>query len=1361
MIHWFKIFLLYVSFISVVLILHISQYSKLAIPSSVSAAQPATQTDIPKITAIYKLGVPIGNATIPRYLALNSQMGQLYLFSEGGSEPKQGNSLTIYDIKSGEFIKQLNVNQGDNEPLDLEFEPISGLIYALWRGRSGETLPVLTVIDSRSLQIAQELPDVKAIAAGNGRLYTARDEQITVFEGLNNALVEINQIQLAPAVAGPLAVSPAANRLYFARDNNGIWQVDIFDTETLRQVGSYPTESPVLKMLPLSAGNEVFVIVAQIDFQTLYRLTSEGELADLPYELGPRFGAAGIALSPDGQTIYFSNGQVQPASPSPAEAEGPALIGLAEKGLAPLHTIPLPANVEDLVIDLETKQAFGIYPYEHHLYVVDLERETVEIINTAISLKDVFIDEKNQRIYISDTANRVRQFESQSLKLLHETKLTENLSDYGFRSASWAGELALDQERNQLYVSGLPATVLEADTLTPITTLTPGGQLEPDPGSDKIYASYCGVTILNADTLSGDTVIPDTGQRPDGLAPNPCVSYSQLDPVHQLLYSIVPNGVPGSNSGSYLYVYDLTAEPSLIFTDTNISLVSAEPDSAGQRAFVNYIRFSNRRLLTLDMTTKPGRYVDQLIGLWGETRYSPTTNRLYVNDREFPRLLTLAADTLDVIGETDLPTDDYYQLKALDTLNERLYLVGSRGQLLVISGNPADAEMVETPTSARPARTPDGAVLTIASRGTDTLARIEASYDEYSYEPRLYTSPNQGQSWSDLSQTLPALPIQGLAVSPAYQTDQTLFAGLVGFGRTGGLYKSIDGGQSWLEAMAGLQDLWVNALFISPDFTQTGLIFAQTTYAGLHQSTDSGQSWTPVVPLDPNSPFPAANQPGTVAFSDNGLVLISQTIEETSGIFRAAAGPDGALSGWQQLFDLPVERLGLSPDGQAALGFANGLWRSGDGGLTWEAGGAGLTGIENLKAYHILFSPAFAQDQTIYFFFNDPAGDLPGQLFRSTDGGQNWQPWVEPDSGKIFTSITWASEGEFLLGDSTAQLTRLAPASLSWRAPETPTASFAIDDLAVSPNYQADQTLFALSSQYGLYKSSNGGQDWRLTGFPARGHGFSLKKAQLAISPAYAQDETLYVATGRSLHRSEDGGDSWEQLHLADHNKPGPEFSFQAQQIALSPDFGDNRTLLVSIPTAIYRSTDEGDTWQEVLNPADETTMTDILTFGPDGQRAYARFGYSYSLFASDDGGQSWQQLPSNKDELFAVISTAVAPDGALTVALEFDRRLLQTGPQIQPWQEISQTIPETLTGITAVTYGPNDALFIGGPGGIFQSADNGQNWQALPGNGLPLDVVLTDLDSVNSQLFATTAAGEIFTSADSGASWLNVSVIK
>lgn len=1317
----------------------------------------SSRVNIPKIDAIYDLGVPTGNTTAPRHLALDSQARRVYLLSEGIPLLKEGNGLSIYDAKSGEFVEQVTINQGDHEPLNLQIDPNSGSIYALWRERFSETPATLSVIDSQSLQTTQTIEGPEVMAVGDGHLYSTGSGELIRFSISGSKLIEEERLDLPEAPLGPMAVNPTANRLYLARAPDGAWVVEIYEAEAIELLASYPADGQILQIIPRS-NDDVLVVTAENNFRLLHQITADGLQLDSPVELGPRYGAAGVALAPEEGLLYFSNGQPQPADQPLTNELEPALVGLDLSTLQQKQSIPLLNNLYDLIIDPESTLAFGLYPFTNHLYIIDLQTETVEVVDTAVELKDVFVDESSNRLFVSDTANRVRAFAADSLELLAETKLTGN----GFVAGRGSGELALDPERQRLYVSGYPVAVLNSDSLIETTTIDPGGQVALDPAGDKLYVSHCGVTVLDADSLQGDTVLPGSGQRPDNLAPNPCVVYSQLDPVNQLLYSIVANGMPGSSGGSYLTVYDLAMEPTIVFTDTDISIIDAEPDSTNDRAYITYFNNSSRRLRTLDVEALPYSYTDQLMGIFGDARYNPTTNLLHISDRDFHRLLTVEADTLNVLGETLLPPNHNYRLRAVDTRNNRLYLTGLNGQLLIASPSGELGSELEFMSEVSTTRTADKSILTIEATEQETFARILSSYGQFSSDPRLYVSDNAGRGWLDLSQNLPGMAVRALAVSPDFHADQTVFAGLLNSGQTGGLYKSTDGGETWTAAMTGLRDVWVDGLFISPNFSQDQVIFARTTYAGLHLSTDGGETWTILSESNPNQLFPLANSGSSVAISNEGIILISQAADdqaadEIDGVYLTTLTDEDTLSEFVQVLDIPADHLAFSPDSSVALANGSGFWRSEDGGLTWDAGGVGLVGIDDLQLHRFMFSPDFATDQTVYAFFSDRSGVRPGILFRSTDAGESWQPWQEPQPKRNFTAVALTPDGDFLFGDDQAQLTRLDPSALSWQTSEKPDTLFPLDDLDPSPAYATDQTLFAVSKQQGLHKTTDGGQTWSLTSFPARTRDIGLGKYELAISPTYAEDETLYVATGRSLHRTTDGGESWEQVKLTD-DPSTKNFSFQAQKVVFSPNFSRDDTLLVSTPAAVYRSTDGGDSWQPVLQHNGEPNAVDLLVVGPEGAVAYARFGYSQSLFASTDGGQTWQEQ-STPDQYFFIVSGAVAPDGTLTAALEFETRLLQTQPQAEAWRMLDG--PAGLSTLNAVTYGADDVLYAGGQGGLFLSMNKGQSWEPVDTAGLPGSATITGLYTTNENLFATLADGEIFVSGDDGATWDEISVVK
>lgn len=83
----------------------------------------------------------------------------------------------------------------------------------------------------------------------------------------------------------------------------------------------------------------------------------------------------------------------------------------------------------------------------------------------------------------------------------------------------------------------------------------------------------------------------------------------------------------------------------------------------------------------------------------------------------------------------------------------------------------------------------------------------------------------------------------------------------------------------------------------------------------------------------------------------------------------------------------------------------------------------------------------------------------------------------------------------------------------------------------------------------------------------------------LAVSPDYENDQTLYTIVLRRLQRSENGGRTWKRL---ENGLTRPKYG----DMVISPRFADDATiLLATMGYGIFRSTDRGDTWSSMEEP--------------------------------------------------------------------------------------------------------------------------------------------------------------------------------
>ncbi len=970
----------------------------------------------PRFERQVNLGVAVGNGYSPRYLALNDQAGLLYIFTVGLPALKQGNGLSVYDVAKEQIVRHISLNKGSYEPLDLQFDPTVGLLYALWNDTTAlNGGSQLAIVDTTSWQVVSQLPAVQVMVAANGLLWTVQAGELASYSLKTKSPVKQTQLKLPTFTQiGKLAIHSATKHLYFAHNDQNGWTMDIYATDTLTKLNSYFSLGEILDILP---GDKLFVVEGIGDNRQLSILTTEGQPLGQgkPYTLGPRFGAKGIAR--DSQTVYFSNGKLPNYDPATSDKSGPALIGL---DLSPRLNVSLPNNVDSLVISSRARQAFAVYPYDNSLYVVDLDKNSVQIVPTAIEIVDLLVEQTSEVsktselytdsvIFVSNSARQIRRLDGQTLGVLAEIQLA-NTGDFDF------GKLTLDPKRQRLYVNGQPIFVLDSRTLAKIGTLDHGGQVTLEPGGAQLYVSNCGVTIVDAATLKAIAVISGTQRRADSFVPNPCVTESHLDPLNKLLYSRLANGVPGSNGGSFLQVYDVSSVPRLIFTDTNINIAQVLPDPVGQRAFVSYIRFTDRSLRVL--SGNPPRYTDQLWGLWQQMAYQPNLKRLYLSDEN--RLLAIDAATMSIVGEMALPPLYSYQVMAVSP--SRVYLAGYDGQLLIatIGGAASRQEsMAQMGLASTTALTPSGAVKYLTSVNGQIFAVIESNKDIYNKTFQLYRSADEGATWTNLSQNLPPWPVQAVAVSPNYAQDHTLYVALLAFGDNGGLYKSIDGGQTWEAAMRGLSDLWVDKLFIAP---KGQLLLAHTQRHGLFQSVDGGQQWRALAPLKPEL-LPSSNEQISIDIGADGLVFATQS----DGIVKAVTQVDGTLSAWQTVLNQPTNLIGRSPNGQVIL--ADGFRKSADGGQTWQ--NVGNLFKEDFTATQYFFSPNFAKDQRVFLLFLRPYGN-DGQIFMSENGGEFWKLWTNSDPNKSITAAFMTATGDFLMGDKQGKVTKILFKDMKW-----------------------------------------------------------------------------------------------------------------------------------------------------------------------------------------------------------------------------------------------------------------------------------------------------------------------------------------
>ena len=254
-------------------------------------------------------------------------------------------------------------------------------------------------------------------------------------------------------------------------------------------------------------------------------------------------------------------------------------------------------------------------------------------------------------------------------------------------------------------------------------------------------------------------------------------------------------------------------------------------------------------------------------------------------------------------------------------------------------------------------------------------------------------------------------------------------------------------------------------------------------------------------------------------------------------------------------------------DGICFAARGSGLYRSEDGGETWQPAYGTLNLEAPLPTMATAISPDFASDRTVF------AG-VPGGLLRSFDGGETWDvvqfPSPPPVVSALVISPDYVRDGILLAGtveDGVFSTSNRGGHWVAW--------NFGLLDLnticmAISPDFAHDETLF-VGVDSGIFRSTNGGRAWREVDFPLE----LAPVLSLTMSPAYAEDGILFAGTeSHGLCRSEDGGRTWARL--------GEDLVRGAvNAILLSPEFPAKDDVLVMLGDRLLQSRDGGRTWSE------------------------------------------------------------------------------------------------------------------------------------------------------------------------------------
>ncbi len=509
----------------------------------------------------------------------------------------------------------------------------------------------------------------------------------------------------------------------------------------------------------------------------------------------------------------------------------------------------------------------------------------------------------------------------------------------------------------------------------------------------------------------------------------------------------------------------------------------------------------------------------------------------------------------------------------------------------------------------------------------------------------LVMSRDFGQTWST-----PPVPMSGQAVySPNFAADHMIFAG--GYN----VYRSTDRGLSWTQILTS-----AGSIALSPQFGADHTAFVAYS-AGVSKTINSGTTWTPV--LSDSVRIYLSPQYGT----DQTIFGLSNTGSSAYGaniVYRSTNGGSTWITTTVGVSTTNLGALILSPAFSADhLMYApstDGLYRSGDGGLSWSP----VSYFANQPVSTLVFSPGWPAHPYLLV-------GTPQSVYRSINGGSTWarMSGIRPLSATPLALS--ADDAQWLTGTGNGVFAS-TDRGQTW-SPFGTLSAFVVD-LAVSPVRAADHTLFVTTScngcaGMGIRRTTDDGATWQ-TVRSINGSG------ALAISPQYATDHTLY-AIGGGVWRSSNGGDSWGSIGT------WPPFVSTYKEIALPPNYPADGTVFAAGP-GFWRLPPGETLWQPAASGILSTTNVNAMAVAPNYAQSHTLLAaiveypdiYPQSaVFRSEDGGVNWQHsdvgLP-NADWRSLAFSPHYADDH--TVYLASSQQLYRSIDDGRSWTPVAAT---------------------------------------------------------------------------------------
>ncbi|MBL6749845.1 MAG: hypothetical protein ISP90_04950, partial [Nevskia sp.] len=631
----------------------------------------------------------------------------------------------------------------------------------------------------------------------------------------------------------------------------------------------------------------------------------------------------------------------------------------------------------------------------------------------------------------------------------------------------------------------------------------------------------------------------------------------------------------------------------------------------------------------------------------------------------------------------------------------------------------------------------------------------------------VWMTRNAGLSWQPVSDAAGIESVGALAIAPA--NADVIYAGggqpepRYDIAAGGGMYRSADGGKTWqhlgLEAVRHIGAIVVDAQ--DPDTVTVaapGHLFGPDRNRGIYRSQDGGKTWAQVLYIDeqtgvvdlaadpahPQTLFAAAwharNWPWLSYFEpiagDSSGLYKSQDGGRTWARLNGAGWPGGALGriGLAVADTAQGTRVYAAVDSESA----GGIWRSDDGGASWQRVNADADTFGNWYFARLTVAPdnpdtVYATGQSIRRSTDGgktfteikgaPGGDDYHSLWInprhperwvaasdqgttvSLDGGASWSDWYNQPTGQFYHLAAdqrfpyWIYSGQQDSG-TVALASRSDYGALGardWHPVGGDERDYDIPDPA-DPQIVYGSGLGGHVSRW----DARSGQSSNISPWPVGSYGKrpdTVKYRYTWITPLVATHKPPYsiLLGSQVLFQSADRGTHWRTI--------SPDLTGKQEDSARGA-----RNCAGSVAVADARACGYGVIYTIAPSPL---ANDEIWVGTDDGLVQLTRDGGRHWLEVTPPGLPAWARIDS-------IDPSALAPGTAYAVADnhrqdDFSPHAWRTRDWGKTWQRIDQGLPpdQFLAVLRADPLRPG-LLYAGSDRGVYVSLDDGAHWQPL-----------------------------------------------